>query len=203
MWRERYGYRYVMEAGAPEQPALVLLHGTGDDARSFLELGRRVAPGAMLLSIAGNVDENGMARFFRRKAMGVYDMEDLKARTDAFAVFLANALKEHGITDAIGIGYSNGANLLANLLFEHPSVVRRLALLHPLIPFEPPLTPLEGAELLVTAGERDPIAPAPTTNALVAALRARGASVDVLMHPGGHELTAVELEAVKSFVSKT
>ena len=60
---------------------LLLLHGTGDDERSFSRLGAVMAPEAAVLSVRGNVLDNGMNRFFRRRAEGVYDMEDLARRT--------------------------------------------------------------------------------------------------------------------------
>jgi phospholipase/carboxylesterase len=197
------GYDYLLDAGDAAAPALVLLHGTGDDAAAFLRLGRAVAAGATLVSVQGNVDENGMARFFRRKAMGVYDMADLDARTDTFAGFLDAILPAHGVDSAraVGVGYSNGANLLANLAFRHPRALRRLALLHPLIPFEPPAADLGGLEVLVTAGQRDPICPLPLTERLVAAMEARGADVRLVAHAGGHEIHPREIEEARAFVA--
>jgi phospholipase/carboxylesterase len=196
------GYDYWLEPGDPALPVLVLLHGTGDDARSFMALGRALMPEATRVSVQGNVDEHGMARFFRRRAMGVYDMADLEARTDAFAAFLGDLARTHGLDPAsvVGLGYSNGANLLANLAFRHPSAIRRMALLHPLIPFEPPPADLAGLDILATAGRADPICPWPLTERLVQALRTHGAEVDLVDHPGGHELTAVELEAARAFL---
>ncbi len=197
------GYDYWLEEGDPALPALVLLHGTGDDAASFLQLGRRVAPRATRLSVQGNVDEHGMARFFRRTGMGVYDMADLAARTAAFATFLEAATAAHAIDEAraVGLGYSNGANLLANLVFTRPSALRRLVMLHPLIPFQPPAAALDGVRVLLTAGRRDPICPWPLTERLVQALGERGAEVELVAHDGGHELTPAELAAAKRFAA--
>ena len=60
-------------------PPLLLLHGTGGDESDLLPLGRaRSSPGSALLSPRGAVLENGMPRFFRRLAEGVFDEADLR-----------------------------------------------------------------------------------------------------------------------------
>jgi len=200
-----HGYDFEFAEGDAREPALVLLHGTGDNARAFLEFGRQIAPRSPLISVQGNVDEAGMARFFRRHAMGVYDMADLEARTEALASFLEHILPRHGLSagHTVGVGYSNGANILANLLFRRPTALARYTLLHPLIPFTPPMVDLAGRRVLITAGERDPIAPPAATWALAAALEARGATVTVETHGGGHELRPEELAAATAFVRET
>ena len=70
---------------------LLLLHGTGGNERDLLSLGRELDQNASLLSPRGQVLENGMPRFFRRLAEGVFDLEDLKRRTHELADFVAAA----------------------------------------------------------------------------------------------------------------
>src|SRR5258707_15397026 len=67
-------------------PTLLLLHGTGGDEHSLVELGSRLVPGAALLSPRGKILENGNPRFFRRLAEGVFDIEDLKFRTNELLI---------------------------------------------------------------------------------------------------------------------
>lgn len=196
-------YDHIFEPGTdPSAAPLILLHGTGGDARRFLEFGRLVAPTAPALAVTGDVNEHGMRRFFRRTGEGVYDMEDLAIRTDAFDAFLAAAIEiyELDAARAIGLGYSNGANLLANLAFRHPTRLNRLALMHPLIPFTPPNVDLAGLSALITAGRRDPISPAALTADLAEHLTVRGATVDLVWRPGGHEIDGGEIEAARHFV---
>lgn len=141
---------------------LLLLHGTGDNEQSFSRLGALMAPEAAVLSVRGNARENGMNRFFRRRAEGVYDMEDLARRTAELIAFIDAAVRHYGLhrTGLIGIGYSNGANILASMLFRDASVAPAAVLMHPLIPFAPPANPrLAGNRVLITAGERDPVCP--------------------------------------------
>jgi predicted esterase len=59
------------------------LHGTGGDEHQLVELGRRLAPRASLLSPRGTVLEGGVARrFFRRHSLTELDLDDLRERTD-------------------------------------------------------------------------------------------------------------------------
>ena len=195
-------HQYIHQPGNGGGPTLVLLHGTGGDAANFLRFGRLLAPDATMLSVQGPVLEHGAARFFRRMGEGVYDMEDLKQRTGDLGDFLTAAFSKHNIdpAKAVGVGYSNGANILVNLAFERPGLLPKLALAHPLIPYEPPMTNLANHEVLITAGRRDPISPAPLTLQLEAALRSRGATVEMVWRPGGHEIDGGEIEAIRGFL---
>ena len=194
VYRERKG----SSAGAP---LLLLLHGTGGDENQFFDLGNQLLPGAQLIGVRGDVSERGMLRYFRRTGEGVYDMEDLAARTDKMAAFIAER-REEGMAAAVyGLGYSNGANILASVLFKRPDLLDGAVLLHPLIPFTPASQPgLGGKRVLVTAGRRDPIAPAALTETLVNWLSEQGAAVETLWHAGGHELSRDELGAARAFL---
>jgi phospholipase/carboxylesterase len=142
-----------------------------------------------------------MSRFFRRLGEGVYDMADLELRTGQLAGFVEAARERWSVEELVGIGYSNGANILANLLFTRPELLPTAVLMHPLIPFEPPSqSGLAGARVLITAGERDPICPLLLPFALRDYLEAQGASVELALHPGGHELRPSELEAIRAFL---
>src|SRR5262245_21070168 len=189
---------------AGDLQTLLMLHGTGGDEVSFAELGPVLAPGAAVLSVRGNVDEHGMHRFFRRLAEGVYDMADLALRTRALDGFVAAAIKNYKIDPdhLIGVGYSNGANILANLLFQNPSLLAAAVLMHPLIPFTPEDQPgLARRRVLITAGERDPICPPAITRALYDYFERQGTAAQLVFHPGGHELQQSELGAVRRFVA--
>jgi len=76
---------------------LLLLHGTGGHERDLIPLGRELDPDAALLSPRGRVLENGMPRFFRRLAEGVFDQEDLQKRTHELADFVAAATNRYEI----------------------------------------------------------------------------------------------------------
>ena len=94
-------------------PVLLLLHGTGGTERDLLPLAQVIDPTAPVLSVRGNVLENGMPRFFRRLAEGVFDEEDLVFRTNELYEHLNAWAGEYGFDrgNVEAVGYSNGANL--------------------------------------------------------------------------------------------
>jgi predicted esterase len=190
------GFAHVFEPGTSGW-TLLLLHGTGGDEHDLLELGRRLAPGAALLSPRGKVSENGALRFFRRLAVGRLDIPDLLTRTDELAEFVAAAASAYDfdLRRVVALGFSNGANTAASLLLRRPEVLRGAALLRPMLPYEPDRTPaLRGTDVLVAAGEGDPYSSAEQTARLVDVLRDGGATVTVHTAPGaGHHLTRDDL----------
>lgn len=177
-------------------------HGTGGDEHQFHGIGQRLFPGFHVVSPRGEVSEQGANRFFRRTAEGVYDMADLARRTQDMAAFIE---KEAGEVDAhwiAGLGYSNGANILASVMFARPDLIHEAVLLHPLIPFEPAPQPgLQGGRVLITAGQRDPICPPALTQRLADYLEGQGAEVMLHWHGGGHEIAPSEWQAVQAFLA--
>jgi phospholipase/carboxylesterase len=195
-------YVHHIDPGKPGAPLLFLFHGTGGDETQFLELGRELLPRAGIVSPRGDVSEQGAARFFRRTGEGVYDMDDLTRATGKMAGFVRAHAQAAQPSAAIGLGYSNGANILAAVMFAEPKLFDAVVLMHPLIPFEPPEgADLSGRRILVTAGEKDPICPPTLTHRLLAWLRHAGAEVETAWHPGGHELRNVEFEAARGFLA--
>lgn len=193
-----YVFKEVPGAGA-EVPTLFLFHGTGGTEEQFIELGPQLLPGARLVAPRGDVSEQGALRYFKRTGEGRYDMNDLARAKTKMADFVA-AQKGEGL--AVAYGYSNGANIIASVLFEHPESFDVAVLAHPLIPFTPKPQPgLAGKRLLITAGRRDGMCPAPQTEALAAWLKEQGAEVTLFWHEGGHELRQEELLAVREYLA--
>ncbi len=194
-------YVFAETKGAPGAPLIFTFHGTGGSEAQFHGLASEILPDAHVISPRGDVSEGGMARYFRRTGEGVYDMPDLARRTEAMAEFLSTAKARVGAEQVIGLGYSNGANIAASVAFEHPDIFDALVLMHPLIPWEPEPQPgLDGKRILITAGERDPICPAPLTRSLSRYLAAQGAEVSEHWHPGGHEIVPSEMTALVEFL---
>ncbi len=177
-------------------------HGTGGTETQFHGFAEDLLPGASVVSPRGDVSEMGAARYFRRTGEGVYDMADLDRRTEGMAAFIGAERVRVGATRTLGLGYSNGANILAAVAFRYPDLVDDLVLLHPLIPWDPAPQPgLAGRRALITAGQRDPICPAPLTERLAKWFEAQGAEVTLAWHPGGHEIAEAEVAAIRRFLA--
>ena len=196
-----HGYLHRVKPGAEGKPIFFVFHGTGGDENQFFEFGADLVPEATIVSPRGDVSEYGAARFFRRTGEGVYDMADLARATDKMAGFVSALKAEHKAGEVIGLGFSNGANILANMLIEKGRIFDKAVLMHPLIPFRPRDNPaLKGIKVLITAGRTDPIGPAPVTQALADYLEGQGAEVALDWHDGGHEIRRDEVEAVQRFL---
>lgn len=195
------GYHFAEVAGAgAEAPTLFLFHGTGGDETQFLDLGAELKPGARLVAPRGDVSEHGALRYFKRTGEGRYDMADLARATEKMAGFVSGMA---GQGASLALGYSNGANIIASVLFAHTGSFAAAVLAHPLIPFEPAPQPgLAGKRILITAGRRDPICPVPQTQALADWLKSQGADVTLFWHDGGHELRQEELLAMRDFFAE-
>ncbi|RUW50514.1 alpha/beta hydrolase [Mesorhizobium sp. M1A.F.Ca.ET.072.01.1.1] len=191
-------YIHKVLPGSPGGPLLFVFHGTGADESQLLCFGRELAPSATIVSPRGDVSEQGAARFFRRTGEGVYDMDDLARATAKMAGFVKAHVEAAKPSAVFGLGYSNGANILASVVFAEPGLFDAAALMHPLIPFEPQVQgSLAGRRILITAGRRDPICPPNLTTRLETYLRADGADVTVEWHDGGHEVRPNEIEAAR------
>ncbi|MEK1889520.1 MAG: alpha/beta hydrolase [Phyllobacterium sp.] len=198
-----YNHR-IHKADQPGKPLLFVFHGTGGDENQFFDFGRGLIPAAGIVSPRGDVLEHGAARFFRRTGEGVYDMDDLSRRTAAMADFIRAHKAEAQPSKVIGLGYSNGANILASVMLAQPDLFDEAMLLHPLIPWQPaPQPALNGKRVLITAGQSDPICPPAMTQALADYLTAQGANTDLVWHPGGHEIQQSEVAAIERFVGET
>lgn len=194
-------YVHKLLPGTPGGPLLFVFHGTGGDENQFPALGRELMPDATIVSPRGDVSEHGSARFFRRAAEGVYDMADLARAAAKMKGFVEAHVAAAKPSAVYGLGYSNGANILATTVFSAPGLFDAAALMHPLIPFQPEIVgSLGGKRLLVTAGRHDPICPPNLTSRLESWLRDGGADVIVEWHDGGHEVRPNEIEAVKRFL---
>ncbi len=183
-------------------PTLLLLHGTGGTEHDLLPLADKIDPDANVLSVRGNVLENGMPRFFRRLAEGVFDEEDLIFRTKELHAFLDEAAEKYEFDrdNILAIGYSNGANIAASLLFHYQNSLKGAILHHPMVPRRGiELPDLSGKSIFIGAGTNDPICSPYESKELVSLLRGAGANVQLHWENRGHQLTISEVEAAKEW----
>jgi phospholipase/carboxylesterase len=184
---------------------LLLLHGTGGTERDLIPLGRELDPNAALLSPHGKVLENGMPRFFRRLAEGVFDVEDLKYRTHELADFVTAAAQHYGFASdqLIAVGYSNGANIAASMLLLRPEIMHGAILFRAMVPLIPDtLLDLSSGRVWIGAGDQDSIVPASETKRLAELLRGAGADVTIRFFNAGHGLTNDDIEAARHWLAE-
>jgi phospholipase/carboxylesterase len=192
------GFVHVHEPPQDGDPlTLLLLHGTGATEHDLLPLGRLLAPTARRLSPRGKVLEQGMPRWFRRHAEGVFDTEDLIVRTHELADLVPAAADAYGFDPAhvVAAGFSNGANIAGATLLLRPGVLRAALLFAPMVPLRPSELPdgrlpdLSTTAVFLSVGRRDPICPPEEAEELATMLTDAGAAVELAWHDGGHELT--------------
>ncbi|AKO92156.1 alpha/beta hydrolase [Priestia filamentosa] len=187
------------------KPTLLLLHGTGGNELDLLPIAGRIDDEASVLSVRGNVLENGMPRFFRRLAEGVFDEEDLIFRTKELNEFLDEAAEKYSFDrdNIVAIGYSNGANIAASLLFHYQNALKSAILHHPMVPRKGiDLPDLSGKFVFIAAGTNDPICSPMESNELQSLLEKANAHVELHWENKGHQLTIEEVEAASQWYQK-
>jgi phospholipase/carboxylesterase len=195
--------KHIFHKGSdPTAPTLLLLHGTGGSEHDLLPLGGRIDASASILSVRGNVLENGMPRFFRRLAEGIFDEKDLIERTHELHEFVNQAADDYQFdrSNVVAIGYSNGANIAGSLLFHIPNSLKGAILHHPMVPRRGVTIPdLTSVPVFIGAGQKDPICSPQETDELAKLLEGAGASVHVHWEQGGHQLTGTEIDAASKW----
>jgi predicted esterase len=192
-------------AERPNSPTLLLLHGTGGDERDLLQLGEELWAGAAFLGVRGKVLENGMPRFFRRFAEGVFDVQDLRFRTEELAQFIDAAGERYGFNrkKLIVVGYSNGANIASSLILLHPHHLAAAVLFRTMMPFVPDrIRNVSHLSVFIGAGRLDPTVPSGQVEELGALLESGGADVTISWDQGGHELGEDDVRSAKAWLSK-
>lgn len=194
---------------APEPQSgrvLLLLHGTGGDENDMLPLGRDIDPDAGLLSLRGNVSENGMPRFFRRFAEGLFDEEDIVRRANELADFLQQAAERYKFDPSAltAVGYSNGANIAAAVWLLRGAAFRSAILLRAMVPLTPAKLPdLSGTRALICSGTRDQIVPIENAKRLAGLFRDSEATVTHRFEDSGHQLVVDEIRAAKGWLQES
>ena len=189
---------HIFWKGSSAHPVLLLLHGTGGTEHDLLYVGSFLDDEASLLSLRGEVDEHGLSRHFKRLAEGIYDQADLDKRTQDLEDFINKAASKYGFPrdNIIGLGYSNGANLLGSHLFHFPGSIKGALLLHPKgFGSISAAIKMKDLPIFIGAGENDPICSSNDTISLTEHLKKAGASVFLSWHDAGHRLSHAELEA--------
>jgi len=182
---------------------LLLLHGTGGTEDDLIPLGNELAPNASILSVRGRVLENGMPRFFRRLEEGVFDLEDLKMRTDELAEFITKSSSKYMFDEKriIAVGYSNGANIAASLLLRRPESLAGAILFRAMVPYSPTVMPdLSNKSIILLEGLYDPIVSTTEAQRLLEIFTNAQSNVTLKWQDSGHNLTNEDIIAAKKWL---
>src|SRR5690349_12277911 len=182
----------------------LLLHGTGGNEQDLIPLANELDKSAAILSPRGKVLENGVTpRFFRRLAEGVFDLEDLKFRTNELADFVIDASKTYNfdLHHIIAVGYSNGANIAASMLLLRPEILSSAILFRAMVPLVPQTLPnLSNKPIFMSSGLYDPIVSRQEAENLFGLFKKAGANISLSWQESGHELTMEEIRKAKEWL---
>ena len=195
-------YNFIYNEGKAGEPVIVLLHGTGADENNLIPVSDALAPDATVLSIRGNVSENGMNRYFKRHGEGHYDVEDLNKRGKELYDFIEQKAEEYNfaLEDVILFGFSNGSNIGINMLLLEKAKFNKAMLFAPMYPVEIEAGPdLSDAKILLSMGENDPIVPKEESDRVIEIFKSRGATVDQVW-VNSHEINEKNLIAAKQWL---
>lgn len=191
--------KYIYRAAHDKaEYTLLLLHGTGGDEQDLLPLADNFGKILNVLSLRGNVTEQGMPRFFKRLGMGIFDEDDLRFRTEEMISFLNDLSKElnFDVNKIVALGYSNGANIIGSTLALHPDFFAGAILYRPMQPYKamPDTKDSNNTPVFVSNGTQDPTINPPATVAYNDLLKASGINLTEYMLPTGHNLSNQDLQ---------
>lgn len=199
--------KYIYKpSGNPDAYTLLLLHGTGGDETDLIPLAQNFGDSYNILSLRGNVSENGMPRFFKRLGMGIFDEADLHFRTNEMVAFIKELAGTEGFdpTKVIALGYSNGANIAGATLVKYPGFLAGAILYRPMQPFKT----IENkganskARVFFSSGQLDPTVNREATQGYIDILKSSGSDVEFHEFPTGHNLTQADITLSKKWLSE-
>ena len=194
-------------SGNADAYTLLLLHGTGGDETDLLPIGKQFGNNLNVLSLRGNVNENGMPRFFKRLGMGIFDEKDLEFRTREMVSFIDQLSVKEGFdkNKIIALGFSNGANIAGSTLVLYPDFLAGAVLFRPMQPFKNIGAFKNNANtpVLMTNGSADGTIRKEDTAEYVLQLQQAGFNVSNYTLPTGHGLIQEDLKLALNWYKDT
>jgi phospholipase/carboxylesterase len=198
--------KYIYRPSAtPGAYTLLLLHGTGGNESDLIPLAKNFGDSYNILSVRGNVSENGMPRFFKRLGMGIFDEDDLRFRTDELVHFIKSIAATEGfdITKLIALGYSNGANIAGATLVQYPDFLAGAILYRPMQPYKqlPDIVTKRATPVFISSGSADPTVNPGEIKNYVAFLEKAGFNVTFNNLPTGHNLVQQDISLTTEWLN--
>lgn len=194
-------HTYHLKKGTSKD-VIITLHGTGGDEYDLDNVAEIIRPDATVIGVRGNVNENGLQRWFQRYSPGEFDEEDTKQRVYEFASWLPTLSEKHGfeLEKAVFLGFSNGANMLAATMQLRPASVQKAVLLHGQVPLPDEEFSEQSGEVFLATGKQDRIIPSIETYALRDKLEDAGIQTETFTHHRGHTVTRETLRRANEFL---
>jgi len=195
-------YKYINKNS---NQTIVLLHGTGGNELDLIFLGETIDPKANLLGLRGRINEHGMNRFFKRIRPGVLDIDSLVEETNYLHKFLQAFAKVNNLdtNQMVLLGFSNGANIIASLIYHFGKFYKAHILLHPMVPLRDfDLVNQDQNLVFISAGENDSMVPMDEALELVNVLKEKQANVVFKIYPYGHNLSEKEIKDIIKYYKK-
>ncbi|MDT2736374.1 alpha/beta hydrolase [Enterococcus pseudoavium] len=195
---------YLYQAGKSGRKKFILLHGTGGDETSLVDLAQVLDADSTILALRGKIKEDGMNRFFKRNGLNQFDFESLEKETDHLLAVIQEISEEKKIAleDWILVGYSNGANIAAHLLLERETTLNKGIFFHPMsLEVHTQTFDLADKKIWVSyGGVEDPIVSEASFAELVTAFRNREAEVIIVETSHGHQVTLEEVQRAREWL---
>ena len=170
----------------------------------MLPLGEVLNSKYNVLSVRGEVSENGMNRYFKRLGEGKYDIEDLEYRTERLITFLKEAADKYNfdLAQAIPVGFSNGSNIAISMMLHDDITFKKALLYAPLYPVDLVNNKdLSDVDVLLSMGENDPIVTVEASKNVIDIFESRGANVTQVW-VNSHELTQAGIQAGQTVLNQ-
>ncbi len=194
---------HLYHKGDSAHPFFILLHGTGGTEDDLIAIKNLLNPKSGYLSFRGDVNEYGANRFFKRLSPGVFDETDLINRTYAMInrIKTLSQTNQIDLNRIIALGYSNGANLIASILFHDNKTISKAVLYNPVVPIKNIGLPSHvNTNVFISAGINDPISPKQEVKQLISLLKHADARLFVHWTNAGHQITKDTITETKRWI---
>lgn len=193
--------KHVLELGK-NKTLFITLHGTGGHATQLFSIANMIDEDATLLGIEGDVVENGYKRYFERHQDGSYNLESLEAKTTQLYEAIQKLVKEHNLDsyDIYTLGYSNGANMIVNMLKRFNLNMKGHIIFHPAIMnMEDDYITQNESNAYITSGLQDPYFSTEALELMTSKMKDANIDVSGFMSDFGHQLVQEEITGAKDW----
>ncbi len=196
---------HIFQKGSGSR-TFILLHGTGGDEKDLIPIAHYLDNTASILGIRGNINEDGMNRYFKRYGIGQYDLVNLKEETTKLKQFIYDAIESYQLKDTklYILGFSNGANIALSMLrydldYDFGFILLSPALIDPKTAYPD----LSNTRIFISTSNNDPYLPSQDLSILNNQLVQSFAQLTIYQHPYGHQITKEVLDSIKDWMDKT